>query len=399
VTRRPILAILLLVIPAAAAAEPLALRDRQGRLPPGITIDVERGIVHHGRTDLPLTDLYEAGNDSSGCDPKPTAATFDERTAVTEIATRCGAMPISSATLLSRLDRAEAWSDEIAGDLAGAAGRLAAALAIDPGFEAAAFDLAGVELARGHAGAAARALRPFVAKAPVASYARLAADPTLGPVLDAEPLSRLRAPQPGTARIAGIRAPFAAYSAAHDLIAVVEETPIGDGCTCRGGEDRRDVRLVVVDRGGRDVAGLSLVPPVDSCWTDAQLLDSTKETRQRIAVANRFLRDLGFDPVADAEQATFRSSARGSDTAFFARAKLGVAHQNGTARLLRGNVTLAEHELYACTKESHFNCEYTPTLMWAAWLPALRTVLVSWHTAGAEHSDRRTTLSVWRAPD
>jgi hypothetical protein len=351
--------------------------------------------VQRNGSAVSVSELYDDLNPNSGCEPtKIDNPRWDATRKVFSFDDGCGVHEVPQARLFSRLDRAEAWSAELAGRLDDAQRLLDDALRLDPAFERAGFDLARVALRRQRPADAARAVRPFVEKAPVAAYARLALEPTLTPILDAPPLANLRAPRQGTAHVDGPRAHFVAYSAARELFAAVQEAPSGDGDFCRETGDRRDLRLTVVDKKGSIVATLPFtVPDGTACFSEAALDAHASEIGQRLDGANRFLRDLGFDPV-EAELAPFTENQRGSQVAHFDHARRGVAERDGTARLLAGDRTLDEHALYDCASYKKW-CEYPPTMQWAAWLPALHTILISWHTSGAEHTDRGTLLSVW----
>src|SRR5213075_966796 len=84
---------------------------------------------------------------------------------------------------------------------ADAADGFARALALDPGLDVAVTNLASAQVRAGKLDAAARTLAPLLAKAPVATYARVASDPDLAPLLRRPEVAALRAPARGTARL------------------------------------------------------------------------------------------------------------------------------------------------------------------------------------------------------
>ncbi|CAN5157257.1 hypothetical protein BH11MYX1_BH11MYX1_01970 [soil metagenome] len=197
-----------------------------------------------------------------------------------------------------------------------------------------------------------------------------------------------------------LQAPLIAYSAQHNLFAIVREVPLGDGDFDRDDRKKRDVELVIFDIRATIVTTLSLLPPEirEQPWTYDDLHPVAGAITKRIAAANRVLRDLGFDPVPGAELAPVKQKPSGSSVAVFPNAKLGVAERGCTARLLDHDRTLGEHRTFGgCDdKPQAFTNEYPPTWQWAAWLPGRRIVLLAWHTSGAEHSDRQSVLEVWQ---
>jgi len=392
----------------AAADVGVVKIESGGDLPANVTIDLSTGVVRQGAYEVALTDLLPGDPFSQStptvCNPTYGGASYERATGslvVDETGCAHKKLSIARSAIVARLARAAAWSAESRGDLATAKRQLEAALIAEPGFERATFDLARVELRLGDRSGAAATLRPIIARAPVARYVETAADPTFAQLLDELPLSDLRTPTPGTARVAGLQTRFVARSTQRDLLAIVREVPIGDGDFDRDGRQRRDIQLVLFDPRGSIVAVLSLLPSTvrDEPWTYDDLRDAADPIAVRLDAADRVLRDLGFDPLPDAEIARFRRKDSGTNAATFPHARLGVAERDGTARLLDHDRTLAAHVIFTCG--SHpipFNCDYPPTFVWAAWLPSQHLVLLSWHTSGAEHSDRVSQLEVWQVP-
>jgi hypothetical protein len=300
---------------------------------------------------------------------------------------------------MARLAGAAGWSAELRGDLAAAKRQYAAALAGEPGAERVAEDLARVELHQGDRAAAAATVRPFVVKGPVFHYVAYLLDGALTPLLDEPPLSGLRTSTPGTARLDGLNTLFVARSASLDLLAVVHETPDGIGDQGGPGNGSRDIALVIVDLHGTTVASISLVPrPPRALWTYDELRDQASELAVRLELANRFLRDLGFDRLPDAELAAFKQKPSGTQVATFPRAKLGVAVRDGLANLLDHDRSIATDTVFPCKDASAFNCEYPPTFGWAAWLPAQHLVVLAWTTSRANEGEHVPHLTVWQVP-
>jgi hypothetical protein len=263
------------------------------------------------------------------------------------------------------------------------------ALALDPGLEEAAFALARVRLALGEPSRAADALAPLVARQPLRLYARMLTDRKLHPLADQAPFVAVRAGQPGTATIAGATSTTIAFAAERKLFAVVQHRPIR-------WSPHFQSDLVVFDAAGVH-AELPLAEPAPEGAPD----ETTKSVlpRKRLAIANRFLADLGFVAIADAERVAFQPKPSGSDAASFPRARLGVAFRDGFVRLLRGDQVLAERRIHeGCSGpdgDNAFACQYPPHATWAAWIPALDTVLFEWATSRAERADVATFIEVW----
>ena len=91
------------------------------------------------------------------------------------------------------LHRARKWTEAAAG--------FSRALALDPTLDVAATNLASAQLLAGKPEDALRTLAPLLEKAPVATYAQVASDPELAPLLKRPALAALRAPTPGKARL------------------------------------------------------------------------------------------------------------------------------------------------------------------------------------------------------
>jgi hypothetical protein len=395
---------LLVVAAARPAYAGRAAIQSGGDLPADLVVDLTEGVLRTGTLEVSLRELLtvDPTPPDAECELRFAAASYD-RAAGTLVLDEHGCtstrLVVPKRRVIAVLARARAWAAEVRGDLAGARRQLSVARTADPGDERAARDLARVQLALGDAGAAMVAVRPFVAGAPIPHYADYLSSPVFAPLLDQPLLAGLRTTPPGNARVRGIERTLVAHSAVHDLFAVVREMPIGDGDWARGHRDMRDVELAILDRRGRRIAGFSLVPPsrLAEVWGYADLRDDADEVAARVAVANRFLHDLGFDPIAGVEIAQFSTTATFARVARFPVARLGVAEREGALRLLHGNKTLGEHRLYRCPADN-FACDYPPTLVWAAWLPGLRVILVSWQSSGAEHSDRVGVTDVWRLP-
>ncbi len=390
------LSLLLLVGSAASArANPVKLVSG-GDLPADLVLDLTAGVVRSGSIELHIFELAGVEPDPvSGCGPTFVSGSYHAKTRrilVEERGCGMGTIAIPHVRARAHLSRASAWQAESRGELLEARRQLQSALTFVPSYERAARDLARVELRLGNRSAAAQAIQPFI-RSPIASYVELAFDATYAPLLVEPPWAKLRSAVPGKARIGGIGFPLIARSVTHDLLAILREVPLGDGDFHRAGRDRRDVELLIVDRRGAIVAIASLLDrdSRETLWSYDDLRDRADAISPRIDAANVVLRDLGFDPL-DAEIARFTTKPNGTNAARFTGAKLGIAEVGGVMRLLQKNQTLAERRIYTCPS---FHCDYAPALVSAAWIPSLRLLLVAWHSSGAEHSDRVSSLEVW----
>src|SRR5215468_1212909 len=162
---------------------------------------------------------------------------------------------------------------------------LARALALRPTLERA-FALAAVRLRLGQRAAAADVVRPYLARAPADIYAQILLDPELAPLADVPGL--LAAPAlPGTAVIGpdGPSISGAPFAATDDLIAFVARL----GAV--GQPEVETVTLVVVDRR------------TGAARAELRLWRRGVAPSPNLAIANRFLRDLGFVTPAGLELA------------------------------------------------------------------------------------------------
>lgn len=186
-----------------------------------------------------------------------------------------------------------------------------------------------------------RTLAPLLAKAPIATYARVATDPALAPLLRRPELARLRAPRPGTAKLAlgkgdvAIRGkgkgPETAVSRQHHLVATLD-APSGP-TACAGNAD-----LLVVDPSGAEAARLPLYRADEMTTDQAQGCPFVRAARPRIAArvaaAQRVLADLGFSPAAG--EAGVITNGPGDPRAQFPQAKLTLVLGRERARVLVG---------------------------------------------------------------
>ena len=361
--------VLLAVLFAPGAATPAEERGikkviSRAELPGGLVLEIEPGsvVVRRGPLAAPLPVVGRSvspralkgvvmeGDGSSGGGGKLIVTiedSCDQTHAVSLTLSNLNARIENVAALA--LYRQRKWAD--------AADGFARALALDPGLDVAVTNLASAQVRAGKPDAAARTLAPLLAKAPVATYARVASDPDLAPLLPRPEVAGLRAPARGTARLTltkhevtlggkapgkspGGKPPVAgggpgavAVSSKYPLVAAVDDE--WSWGTCTG-----EAELLLLDFAGAEVARLPLFSYAEMTADDSGGCPFRRAARAkigaRVAAAQRLLADLGFSPAAG-EEGAVSTSERGNPRALFARAKLGVVLGRDRIRALRGD--------------------------------------------------------------
>jgi hypothetical protein len=283
------------------------------------------------------------------------------------------------------LYRQRKWAD--------AADGFARALALDPGLDIAVTNRASAEVRAGKPDAAARTLAPLLAKAPVATYARVASDPDLAPLLRRPEVAALRAPARGTARLTltkheatlhgssygsshggspgkPLAGPGAfAVSSRYPLVAAVDDEWSWGSCV-------GEADLLLLDFAGAEVARLPLFSYAEMTTDEGDSCPFRRVARgkigARVAAAQRLLADLGFSPAAG-EEGAVSTSERGNGRALFARAKLGIVVGRDRIRALRG-----DDELGATANPGAEN------LRSATHLAGANVVVLRWGRGGRE---------------
>ena len=185
----------------------------RAELPDGLVLEIEPGsvVVRRGALVAPLPVLGRSVSpralkgvvveDDGG---RSGAAGLRGRLIVT-IEDSCDQkheVSLTLANLNARIENVAALALYRQRKWADAADGFARALALDPGLDVAVTNLASAQVRGGKPDAAARTLAPLLAKAPVATYARVVSDPDLAPLLRTPEVAALRAPARGTARLA-----------------------------------------------------------------------------------------------------------------------------------------------------------------------------------------------------
>jgi hypothetical protein len=189
---------------------------------------------------------------------------------------------------------------------------------------------------------AVRTLAPLLGKAPIATYAHVATDPALAPLLRRPELAKLRAPRPGTAKLPlgkgdvtirgkGTGPGTLAVASQHHLIAILDVASGRAACAS-------DADLLVVDPNGAETARLALYRADEMTTDQAHGCPFVRAARPkisaRVAAAQRVLADLGFSPAAG--EAGAITNGPGDPQAQFPQAKLTLVLGSERARILAG---------------------------------------------------------------
>jgi Tetratricopeptide repeat len=349
---------------APAAAKPAEERGikkviSRAELPDGLVLEIEPGsvVVRRGALVAPLPVLGRSVSpralkgvvveDDGG---RSGAAGLRGRLIVT-IEDSCDQkheVSLTLANLNARIENVAALALYRQRKWADAADGFARALALDPGLDVAVTNLASAQVRGGKPDAAARTLAPLLAKAPVATYARVVSDPDLAPLLRTPEVAALRAPARGTARLAltkhevtlrgkspgaGTGPGAVAVSSKYPLVAAVDDEWSWGTCTGQA-------ELLLLDFAGAEVARLPLFSHAEMTTDEGDNCPFRRAAKgkigARVAAAQRLLADLGFSPAAG-EEGTVSTSEKGNPRALFARAKLGVVVGRDRIRALRGD--------------------------------------------------------------
>ena len=217
---------------------------------------------------------------------------------------------------------------------------------------------------------AADVVRPYLARAPADIYAQILLDPELAPLADVPGL--LAAPAlPGTAVIGpdGPSISGAPFAATDDLIAFVARLGAG------GQPEVQTVTLVVVDRRtGAARAELRL-------WHRGVAPDPN------LAIANRFLRDLGFVTPAGLELAGAPYDKRRLRLSFASGAALeyrAARPDRGTLRLVGADGKERGRRPVDLWRDARVD--------WAALWPDAGLALLAFHHDGSDQGEGYDSL-------
>jgi hypothetical protein len=225
-----------------------------------------------------------------------------------------------------------------------AAEGFARAVALDPTWRIAAYNLASAHTLAGKLDDAVAALAPWLAAEPITTYVKVTADPELRPLLARPELQKLRAAKPGTIVLSQTElAGRIAYSPDHKLVAVLHTEN-------SWGSSAHERTLEIFELAtSKLVATTPIVTWKESnfdCYNSkacAVRKAARPAVAKRVEVLQAMLNELGFvTPKLETVASTWNEGET-KRKAYLPRAKLGVAATagDGAARVLQGNTVLA----------------------------------------------------------
>jgi hypothetical protein len=253
------------------------------------------------------------------------------------------------AVLEARIRNAEALALHHARKFAEAAAGFRDALAIDPGYTLARANLVAALAMAGEPAEAIAAASPLIAASPALVQWEVIHDPEWASIATRPEIVALRAPAPGTAKLATLRR-GAAWSERHRLIAALQ---VEHGWGASPGALPESERVEIRDDRGTLLAIFDPDPPA----------------------IDRLLEDLGF--VAGEIGAPV--STGGAERYRFAQARLGLVVGDDQVRLVRANTVLVEGG-----REGRH-------AVWTTLLP--HAAVIEWTNPGSEGCD--STNPTW----
>jgi len=366
-----------LVVAAALASIPSARADPETKsLGNGYSLQADHNQVYirKGSQTAPLAK--GSGFTSVKVDTKAKAATVE-----VEDATCVGSTKYtwSFDHLDARLENAASFAAVKKKDYKAAAAGFERAVARDPKWNIAAYNLASAYQLAGDKAKAVAALAPWLASKPVATYLQVTIDPDLAPLLDCPELKALRAKQPGSIKITadGITGGVA-YDPARNLIAFSRLEHSGSSM-------QYIIEIEIWDVAARTKrASHFLVDWADSRpFTDKASLTAAGKiaVTKRAAMLEKLLGELGFQatPTEVSEEGTHDDD---KIKLGLPKAKLGVVGKDDTARALRGNTVVGTAKIEG-------------KLLTATLIDAAKTIVLTSHRGWAEGCDRGPEIGVY----
>jgi len=243
----------------------------------------------------------------------------------------------------ARLENTTAFGLHKKRDFKRAAQGFARAVAADPTWNVAAYNLASAHQLRGDKRAATAALAPWLAAEPIATYVKVTTDPELAPLLGEPELAAVRSKQPGNVALTatGELTGGVAYAANRKLLAVVRKEASWGACSFTN-------RLEIYDRTGVLVASTAIVnwDETDTDCSGGVLKSAKGAIATRSAQLSTMLANLGFNQAATEPGTLKTDTLKNGDVKHrlqFPANKLGVVsmRESGTASVLRSNTVLA----------------------------------------------------------
>ena len=238
----------------------------------------------------------------------------------------------------ARLENTAAYRLHKKADYKTAALGFARATADDPTWRIPAYNLASAHTLLGDKEAAIKALAPWIASEPVATYVQISTDPELAPLLDRPEVLAIRPKAPGTVKLTTNGLDGVAYSPDRSLLAVTRK----EGSW---GSSAFKIVLELHDLDGKLVAETPVVQwsetSNDCTKSGCELVASARPViAKRLVMLEAMLGELGFAPPKVAEAAKVEGARGDKRKAVIANAKLGVVGWNNTARALKQNTEL-----------------------------------------------------------
>lgn len=257
--------------------------------------------------------------------------------------------------LAARAENASAYLLHVKKDFKAAADGYARAIALDGSWDIPAYNLAGALTSLHDLDGATKALASRMKDAPYATYAQVATDPELAPLLARPEVRVVLASKPGTAQLASglARQPEVLYSAERGLVAVDFSEGTAEQC---GYHESYVLHELATDRV---VAILPVVLDGDFaaqvCGDPSAVALSAAgkaAVGKRSANVQAILVALGFSPttIEKSPDGTIDGNSGDADTkwkVYFEKSKIGVVvksrvgyFRSGAIHVLRGNTSL-----------------------------------------------------------
>ncbi len=242
--------------------------------------------------------------------------------------------------LRARIANRSAYLLHVAKDYKGAAAGYARAVALDPHWDLAAFNLASADVELKNLDGAIAALAPWLASQPIATYIQVSTDPELQPLLARPELAAIQAKTAGTAPAAFVTA---LYAPERGLVALRDFS--STYFSCKGTTTLHIYEIA----HGREVASIIESDPSDfgPCSDDRfvapAVVTPKAKLAARAALQTGILARLGFSQPK-IETSDPGTSVAGKDgtkyKAIFPVSKIGIVVANNTAHVLTDNKTL-----------------------------------------------------------
>lgn len=321
---------------------------------------------------LPVTNVFQIDQVRWSKDRGEVVVQYDDYCEQSHRAT------FSARSLVARLENSEALAAHRARNHAVAAQGFARAVALDPDFDLAYTNQAAALTLAGKVEEAMAALAPLLARNPVHVYVKVMRDAELTALREQPAIVAVRNQTPGTAVVNAqsfaIQGAPLAIDPAKKLIAVVDTEASWGAChfesvlqifSATTGEMRTELPLVTWDDSDPD-----------ACDGRALLPEARGRVTERVEVASRVLRDLGFAPAAKAKLYSGAEQPDAESAAIkvaLAASKLSLVVSEGKARVLRQDRALVERPAPAAT-----------LIEWAVHVPEVDAVIYAWQRPGAE---------------